>query len=313
VDTKRCIGCEQILPLSLFYRSNDFRDGHVSRCKACYAAANGQIYHGIKNKHRELPEGHLLCGKCKQILPYAKFTKCGNKRSGYQSHCKECRNAARRKREKPEVLPEGLKRCFDCKGVFSATTEFFAIDNRSPTGLQGRCKACSSIYRQVNKDRIIQQKKEYYLDNQVEIRTQGRIKYYINHDYLLQCQRERYQENKERIRGYSHKRRTRQLELPYEFSADLWQFCLQYWDHKCSVCRSERKLELDHWIPLKHPHCPGTIATNLIILCKSCNCSKGAKHPTDWLIYKLSNLLATQKLAEIQTYFEYVKNRNSEE
>lgn len=307
MDTKHCIGCEQILPLSLFYRSNDFRDGHVSRCKSCYAASNGQVYRGIKNKHRELPEGYLLCGKCQQVLPYVKFTKCNNKRSGYQSHCKECRNAVRRKREKPEILPEGLKRCFDCKGVFSATTEFFALDNRSSTGLQGRCKACSHIYRQINKERILQQKKDYYLDNQAAIRTQMRIKYYENHDHILQRQREHYGENSEKVRAYTHKRRTRQRELPYEFSADLWRSCLQYWEYKCAVCGSQKKLELDHWVALNHQDCPGTIATNLIILCKSCNCSKGAKHPTDWLSYKLGKPLAMEKLAEIQTYFELVK------
>jgi len=183
VDTKRCRRCECVLPLSWFYKSKDFRDGYVSSCKACCAIAQGRVYLGIRNKDCELPEGHLLCGKCKQILPYAKFTKCNGKKSGYQSHCKECRNDARRKREKPEVLPEGLKRCFDCKSVFPATIEFFSVDNRSPTGFQGRCKACSNIYRQVNKDRIRQQKKEYYLDNQVEIRMRVRVKYYENHDY----------------------------------------------------------------------------------------------------------------------------------
>ncbi|MEO8609707.1 MAG: hypothetical protein ABI690_17575 [Chloroflexota bacterium] len=313
MDSKRCHRCQHDLPLSQFYKSKDFRDGYTASCKACYASAQGKIYRGIKNKDRELPEGHLLCGGCNQVLPYTNFTRCNYKKSGYQSRCKECRNAARRKGEKPEVLPDGLKRCFDCKCVLPASIEFFSIDNRSPSGFQGRCKACYTKYRQANNEHIKHQKREHYQENRIEIRTQARTQYYEKHDYIRQRERDRYSKDRARIRGYAHRRRTRKLQLPDDFSVEMWQVCLSYWGNKCAVCQSDKKLELDHWIALKHPDCPGTILTNLIVLCKSCNCSKNATHPVDWLVYKLGEQAATQKLAEIEDYFEFVKNRSSEE
>jgi hypothetical protein len=69
---------------------------------------------------------------------------------------------------------------------------------------------------------------------------------------------------------------------------------------------------MDHWIPLASKQCPGTVPSNIIVLCESCNCSKGTRNAEVWLIDKLGEDAAKQKLVEIETYFEYVKSLKKE-
>jgi hypothetical protein len=61
----------------------------------------------------------------------------------------------------------------------------------------------------------------------------------------------------------------------------------------------------------------GTVRTIIIPLCcggvGNCNSSKSNKNATVWLIQNLGEQAAMEKLAEIEAYFEFVKNRNSEE
>ena len=62
---------------------------------------------------------------------------------------------------------------------------------------------------------------------------------------------------------------------------------------------------------------PGTVPTNIIPLCctghDNCNSSKSNKNPVTWLNDRLGQEAAARKLAEIKTYFEYVKTLNNKE
>lgn len=67
---------------------------------------------------------------------------------------------------------------------------------------------------------------------------------------------------------------------------------------------------------------PGTVPWNMLPLCHgmkdapigepSCNLSKGNKDPVKWLISKLGECKAKEKLAEIETYFELMKTKGGE-
>jgi len=104
----------------------------------------------------------------------------------------------------------------------------------------------------------------------------------------------------------------RKQKLPHTFTPQDWDRALEYWDYKCAICERPRglwhTLSQDHWIPLTHPECPGTVATNILPLCHGtdgCNNSKGKKHPREWLIAKLGTRKANKKLKEIEAYFEW--------
>ena len=50
-------------------------------------------------------------------------------------------------------------------------------------------------------------------------------------------------------------------------------------NYKCASCGSAHKLCLDHWRPLSKGY--ALTRTNAVVLCNSCNASKGAKLPED--------------------------------
>jgi ribosomal protein S27AE len=109
----------------------------------------------------------------------------------------------------------------------------------------------------------------------------------------------------------------RKKGLPNRFTSRDWDIALDYWGHKCAVCGRPRglwhTLAQDHWIPLTHPDCPGTLPTNILPLCHGtdgCNNSKGKKHPVEWLEEKLGKRRARRKLEEIRLYFDWVHRRS---
>lgn len=110
--------------------------------------------------------------------------------------------------------------------------------------------------------------------------------------------------------------RARRKALPNTYTADDWAQALDYWDNTCAVCGRPpglwHTLSQDHWLPLSHPDCPGTVAMNMLPLCygaDGCNNSKGKKEPHKWLIERLGKRKAKKKLAEIEAYFAWVKDQ----
>ena len=76
-------------------------------------------------------------------------------------------------------------------------------------------------------------------------------------------------------------------------------------DAECSIAA-------DHWIPLSYKGTdnPGTVPWNILPLCHGiggCNNHKCNRDPIEWLVEKLGEEAAMQKLAEIQAYFDLVK------
>lgn len=159
MDVKCCSCCKLDLPKHQFYADKRSKDGLTAGCKKCHAEKAGKVYGGIRNKDIEVPDGYKRCSMCQEILPLERFSVSKNKKSGYQSHCKECRRRTRGPAKSVEILPAGTKRCWDCREILEANEDHFAKSRSSKDGLQGRCKKCSVAYRQRNRDRILKQKK----------------------------------------------------------------------------------------------------------------------------------------------------------
>lgn len=79
----------------------------------------------------------------------------------------------------------------------------------------------------------------------------------------------------------------------YLWNKSLWERCLQEWGHQCAYCGKAGVMTQDHFIPLSHPDCPGTVPGNIVPACLQCNLSKGPLHPMDW-----AGPLAFAKIAE---------------
>lgn len=100
--------------------------------------------------------------------------------------------------------------------------------------------------------------------------------------------------------------RSRKRNLPDTFSAEEWEFALQYFGHSCAYCGSSERLTVDHFVPLTSPECPGTVAENMIPACLSCNSSKRDNDPISWLIARFGDYRAHEILSVIGAYSEYV-------
>jgi hypothetical protein len=117
-----------------------------------------------------------------------------------------------------------------------------------------------------------------------------------------------------------NQRKARETELPSNLTEQDWFDALEYFGYRCAVCECETDenivLAMDHWIPIsdQREDNPGTVPENIVPLChglEGCNVSKGARDAFAWLVWKFGEEFAMQKLAEIEAYFQHVRERRS--
>jgi 5-methylcytosine-specific restriction endonuclease McrA len=199
-----------------------------------------------------------------------------------------------------------MKICSKC-GIEKSEGEFTKRGNR----LHSHCKECRKKYREQNKDKIKQYQKKYQEANKEKLAEKAKKYREANKEkkkkYLAEYQEankeklaekaKKYREaNKEKIaeknRKYNqtergktvrrlleHKRRTLKTSLSFKLSKADIEHMFDYFDNSCANCGSNNNLALDHFIALTDPSCPGTVAWNIIPLCRSCNSKKYNKKP----------------------------------
>ena len=86
--------------------------------------------------------------------------------------------------------------------------------------------------------------------------------------------------NKDKISETQRRRRAKKLEVNENFTYVQEQLTRQAFKNKCFNCKSTKKLCIDHHRPLSKGY-PLTL-NNAVLLCRSCNSSKGAKDPEDF-------------------------------
>jgi 5-methylcytosine-specific restriction endonuclease McrA len=100
-----------------------------------------------------------------------------------------------------------------------------------------------------------------------------------------------------------HLRRAEKLQLPATLTMEQWSAAIKYFDGKCAYCQEKPWELLEHFIPLGLGG--GTIASNCVPSCKSCNNSKGPWHPHELPFYYCPG---TQKVIEgierVERYFQ---------
>ena len=170
----------------------------------------------------------------------------------------------------------------------------------------------SRQYREANHETLAEKGRQYREDNrekEAERRRQYRLK---NPAKLAEKGRQYRLKNPEETRNYVLRYRARKRNLPDTLTTEQWLQCLDYFNYCCPVCDSQlRDLfgdiepHRDHWIPITHEgdDNPGTVATNIVCLCNTCNKSKQAKLPDVWLKQKFGTRKANEILARIEAYF----------
>ena len=93
IQSKVCIKCNQIKPLTEYTKNKSTSDGLESYCKSCKSIINKQYRENNRqiNANKIYNENDVKqCSKCKQQKSYTEFNKCISTKSGLVSYCKDC-------------------------------------------------------------------------------------------------------------------------------------------------------------------------------------------------------------------------------
>lgn len=324
---KRCRACRQLYPATHeFFRAvRTCRYGLDSRCKKC--RSNATVYKKEYKAHDEF-NATQQCIKCGERKPKTfEYFPAGNRSGAIRHVCKECKNKQdrmrRSKRRKPQPTREELnslpKRCIKCGEEYPATAEYFQRDKNRLSGLFHTCKQCCSARKPESTNP--ETKKKCRVCNKNFPATpdyffRDKTKKFGLESCCRWChsKKEHTPKRKSMRRIVDMKRRTLEYQLPFNFTEQDWHNCLEYFGHKCAVCGRPvglwHTLAKDHWIPITHPYCPGTIPTNIVPLCHTrkdgeggCNNLKGNKAAAEWLIRQFGKRKAVIILKRIEGYF----------
>ncbi len=248
-------------------------------------------------------------------------------------------------------------KCVHPDGPDLPINEFYK-DKTRRDGLEYRCKACAQLYfkayqqtprykehyqtynrsaaSKTSRDTYEQtpkrkeQHRVYRLTHKSQAYRKGDQKKYKqapkNKAYMkeyLKRYRQTQNGRMNAILGWQ-RRRSRELNLPTNFTNKDWERCLEYWDNRCAVCGRQATytqdlfgsycLAADHWIPMSSPECPGTIPANIVPLCHGmdgCNNHKSNHEPHTWLVNTFEARKATTIEKRIQRYFSWLKDKRS--
>lgn len=256
------------------------------------------------------------CSKCGEEKPATPeyFNRCSRVKSGLKAECRECQRAYSQREETRERRRDLYKQN-------AAHHNKKRLDHYH-RNRQKYIELKRASYHQ-NKERLVEQRRASYQRNKENIKARVRAWVKLNAEHRAEYQRDYREKHVEKrteyLREYArknphigrnswHRYRARKLALPFNWTPQDWQHCLDYWNHKCAACGNSLVdiRHADHWIPLNYKGAdnPGTVPDNMICLCQTCNSSKCDTMPDDWLIRKFGTDKAAEILKRIQAYFD---------
>lgn len=160
METKKCNTCNTIKPLKDFHKSRTNKDGHISQCKECKAAAIRLCL--FKAGKRRTPDlikqfeepidpnrTHKICYVCEKSKPLDDFYKESRTIDGYQTRCKTCQRSSAQisyAENKPRVLSRNKKKYSSEARRERTLKESYGIDLKDYNNMledqEGKCGIC---------------------------------------------------------------------------------------------------------------------------------------------------------------------------
>jgi len=143
--------------------------------------------------------------------------------------------------------------------------------------------AYMKVYQQANKEKVSANTKSYQQANKEKVYVYKKAYRQANKEKLAENLKAKRQARPEIYKIYNHKYRALKRQSGGTLSKGITEKLMVLQRGKCAVCKVsvKDKHHLDHIMPLA---LGGTNEdSNIQILCPSCNCSKGAKHPQDFM------------------------------
>jgi len=184
-----------------------------------------------------------------------------------------------------------MKTCRKCEAELVVGENWYISYAKHGDYICKRCKkACDHKYRAENPEKVAASQRQWRKDNpnhdrryreeHREERAAYNRQYQQEHEEEIAAYKRQYvQENLEKSRAACHRRRARKQNA---IIGEIDEAAIyELYNDICVYCGASEDLTIDHVVALNGggPHCQ----ENLVVACRSCNCSKGAKPLEDWL------------------------------
>jgi HNH endonuclease len=223
---------------------------------------------------------------------------------GLNPKCKECAT-----KERTTTLKTYIRDCPSCgKTITYNTTGMYRQAVRRNYKCEKYChgphkeneKWCSGCQKYVNKssfgsnisriDKLHDKCKQCSRkENLIYVNKDNRRIYQRKNKNKLNSQRRARPNFHEQCRKYARKRRDLSLNAGESYSANDEMITMEEFGRKCFKCGSSNQLCIDHHRPLSSGH-PLDL-DNAVVLCNSCNASKGPKDPEEFYGLKICRAL----------------------
>jgi len=289
IATKRCTRCDIEYPATsaFFYPVYPKSLGKFrSECKPCSHARKRQYRAANRDNEREYHRRYYETNRDKER----------NRGSQYRKANREKELARKRKYYEDNWAKEQTRK------------------RRYREANRDKDLAYKQRYREINRESVREYNKRYYTEN-AEAQRERKRKYYAeNPDKVRQSARRWNAKNPEKAALTYQRRRARKQALPNTLTQTEWRRSITHWGGCCAYCgKVTNKLMMEHFIPLTNPACTGTVATNIVPACGSCNISKGKRDVFGWLVWKFGEARAREIQSRIRAYFDTVRAEEGED
>lgn len=253
------------------------------------------------------------CTKCGATYPATTefFYAHSGCKHGVENRCKQCHIKHEENKRRAQGIPErfhelgDMVACSQCNTVYTWSSDNFITDKGKIVRM---CKQCNrqraSDWQNLHPDRAKERKHRHYLKHRPELRPRNPL----TPERVKEIRRNSRLRHPETEKAITHRRLARLRALPDTLTPDEWIFSQVFFSDCCAYCGNPpgflpgMNITLDHIIPLASPYCTGTIASNCIPACQSCNASKGDRDIREWAIEKFGKHRAKQILKAISSY-----------
>jgi 5-methylcytosine-specific restriction endonuclease McrA len=225
---------------------------------------------GITGKGDFLMADSKICARCKQTKPVDSFARDKNRKDGLWPYCRQCCSEYKKAR--------------------------YAQDKESQAERRW-------AYREANRQREADRARRWYQENHERARIRAKEWRSNNKEHESVKKRAWYEKNKTEVkdrvrrnrlanpeldRAHTEKKRARKRNAPGSFTPADIQGILRTQNSLCAYCGRNIAdcYTVDHIIPLARGG--SNWPSNLQLLCRSCNASKGARTHDEYLKYLMA-------------------------
>lgn len=257
-------------------------------------------------------------GRCGRELPATEeyFHRSKTGKYGLQSKCIECERVCRAAysaahREQRHIYDAAYRK--EHREEIRTRQTLWHAEHKEEERVRGKGYRAAhqkeiAAYNASRKEKL----HSYYISHREAAHRRAAVRYANNKEAIAR-QKAAYLASPrgQAVNKAHHQRyRARIRNLPYNFTAEDFQYARDYWRGLCPCCGKqvndlwgEIKTHADHWIPISAPNCPGTVPWNMLPLCNKCNSSKRDKEPRAWVMEKFGKRQGAAILKRIDEYF----------